>query len=59
MKTVIIRYWIPSEIEELFVRLLELICLSSHCKCVVAVLQLKSILGVGPKVKDSIEDTFR
>jgi hypothetical protein len=41
------------------VRLLELICLSSHCKCGVAVLQLKSILGVGPKVKDSIEDPFR
>jgi hypothetical protein len=27
--------------------------------CAVAVLKLKSILGVGPKVKDSIEDTFR
>jgi hypothetical protein len=42
------------------VRLLELICsLSSHCKCAVAALQLKSILGVGPKIKDSIEDPFR
>jgi hypothetical protein len=38
---------------------LELICLSSHCKCVVAALHLKSILGVGPKVKDSIEDPFK
>jgi hypothetical protein len=37
------------------VRLLELICLSCHCKFAVAVLQLKFILGVGPKVKDSIE----
>jgi len=27
--------------------------------CVVAALNLKSILGVGPKVKDSIEDPFR
>jgi hypothetical protein len=27
--------------------------------CAVAVLNLKSILGVGPKVKDSIEDPFR
>jgi hypothetical protein len=27
--------------------------------CAVAVLNLKSILGVGPKVKDSIEDLFR
>jgi len=27
--------------------------------CVVAALKLKSILGVGPKVKDSIEDPFR
>jgi hypothetical protein len=26
--------------------------------CVVAALNLKSILGVGPKVKDSIEDPF-
>jgi hypothetical protein len=25
----------------------------------VAVLKLKSILGVGPKVKDSIEDPFK
>jgi hypothetical protein len=42
------------------VKLLELICsLSSHCKCTVAALQLKFILGVGPKIKDSIEDPFR
>jgi len=42
------------------VKLLVLICsLSSHCKCVVAALQLKSILGDGPKIKDSIEDPFR
>jgi hypothetical protein len=42
------------------VKLLELICsLSSHYKCVVASLQLKSILGVGPKIKDSIEDPFK
>jgi hypothetical protein len=27
--------------------------------CAVAALKLKSILGVGPKVKDSIEDPFR
>jgi hypothetical protein len=27
--------------------------------CTVAALKLKSILGVGPKVKDSIEDPFR
>jgi hypothetical protein len=27
--------------------------------CVVAALNLKFILGVGPKVKDSIEDPFR
>jgi hypothetical protein len=27
--------------------------------CVVAALKLKSILGVGPKVKDFIEDPFR
>jgi hypothetical protein len=42
------------------VKLSELICsLSSHYKCAVVALQLKSILGVGPKVKDSIEDPFR
>jgi hypothetical protein len=42
------------------VKLSELICsLSSHCKCVVAGIQLKSILGDGPKIKDSIEDPFR
>jgi hypothetical protein len=42
------------------VKLSELICsLSSHCKCAVAALQLKSILGDGPKIKDSIEDLFR
>jgi hypothetical protein len=27
--------------------------------CAVAALNLKSILGVGPKVNDSIEDPFR
>jgi hypothetical protein len=27
--------------------------------CTVAALNLKSILGVGPKVKDSIEDPFQ
>jgi hypothetical protein len=27
--------------------------------CAVAALKLKSILGVGPKVNDSIEDPFR
>jgi hypothetical protein len=27
--------------------------------CAVPVLKLKSVLGVGPKVKDSIEDPFR
>jgi hypothetical protein len=42
------------------VKFSELICsLPSHCKCAVAVLQLKSILGDDPKVKDSIEDPFR
>jgi hypothetical protein len=42
------------------VKILELICfLSSHCKCVVAVLQLKSILEVDSKINDSIEDPFR
>jgi hypothetical protein len=30
--------------------------LSSRCRCV---LKLKSILGVGPKVKYSIEDPFK
>jgi hypothetical protein len=41
-------------------KLLELICsLSSHCKCTVATLQLKSILGDDPKIKDSIEEPFR
>jgi len=59
LRTARIRYWIPSKLRELFVRLLELICLSSYCKCDVAVLQLKSILGVGLKVNDSIEDSFR
>jgi hypothetical protein len=27
--------------------------------CAVVALKLKSILGVGPRVKDSIEDPFR
>jgi hypothetical protein len=36
-----------------------LICsLLSRCQ-VVAMLKLKSILGVGPKVKDFIEDPFK
>jgi hypothetical protein len=60
LRTARIRYWIPLELRELFLRLLELICtLSSHCKCAVAALQLKSILRVGPKVKYFIEDPFR
>jgi hypothetical protein len=42
------------------VKLSELICsLSSHCKCTVAALQVKSILVDGPKINDSIEDPFR
>jgi hypothetical protein len=42
------------------VKLSELIrSLSSHCKCAVVVLQLKSILGDDPMIKDSIEDPFR
>jgi len=42
------------------VKLLELICsLSSHCKCAVVALQVKSILVDNPKIKDSIEDPFR
>jgi hypothetical protein len=45
LRTVWIQYWIPSELRELFVRLLELICLLSHCKCAVTELQLKSIFA--------------
>jgi hypothetical protein len=42
------------------VRIFELIrSLASHYKCAIVMLQLKSTLGVGPKVKDSIEDPFR
>jgi hypothetical protein len=42
------------------VKLSELTCsLSSHWKCVVAALRLKSILGDDPKVKDSMEYPFR
>jgi hypothetical protein len=42
------------------VKLSELIrSLSSHCKCAAAALQLKSILGDGPKINDSIEDPFK
>jgi hypothetical protein len=55
-----IRYWIPLELRELFVRLLSWFVLSrAIIVCAVAALKLKSILGVGPKVKDSIEDPFR
>jgi hypothetical protein len=43
-----------------FVRLLSWILLSKAVAvCVVAALKLKSILGVGPKVKYSIEDPSR
>jgi hypothetical protein len=42
------------------VRLLELICsLYSHSCVLLLSCKLKSILGVSPKVKDSIEDTFK
>jgi hypothetical protein len=42
------------------VRLLSWFVLSKAIAvCDVAALKLKSILGVGPKVKDSIEDPFR
>jgi hypothetical protein len=42
------------------VRLLSLVDLSEAIVvCDVATLNLKSILGVGPKVKYSIEDPFR
>jgi hypothetical protein len=42
------------------VRLLILVDLSEAVAvCAVTALNLKSILGVGPKVKDSIEDPFR
>jgi hypothetical protein len=42
------------------VRLLNRFVLSrAVVMCDVAALKLKSILGVGPKVKDSIEDSFR
>jgi hypothetical protein len=42
------------------VRLLSYVDLSEAVAvCAVAALKLKSILGVGPKVKDSIEDPFR
>jgi len=46
-------------LESYFVRLLSWIVLSKVVVvCAVVVLKLKSILGVGPKVKDSIEDPF-
>jgi hypothetical protein len=42
------------------VRLLSLFVLfRAVAVCAVAALKLKSILGVGTKVKDSIEDPFR
>jgi hypothetical protein len=42
------------------VRLLSCFVLSrAVVVCPVAALKLKSILGLGPKVKDSIEDPFR
>jgi hypothetical protein len=42
------------------VRLLSCVDLSKAVVvCTIAALNLKSILGVGPKVKDSIEDPFR
>jgi hypothetical protein len=42
------------------VRLLSSVNLSKAAVvCAVAALNLKSILGVDPKVKDSIEDPFR
>jgi len=47
-------------LESYFVRLLSWFVLSEAVVvCTVAVLKLKSILGVGLKVKDSIEDPFR
>jgi hypothetical protein len=59
MRTARIRYWIPLELRELFVRLLSwFVLFRAIIVCVVAALKLKSILGVGPKVKDSIEDPF-
>jgi hypothetical protein len=33
--------------------------LSSRCRCIVAMLVLKSILERSPKVKESIEDPFK
>jgi len=47
-------------LESYFVRLLSWIVLSKAVAvCAVAALKLRSILGVGPKVKDFIEDPFR
>jgi hypothetical protein len=61
LRTARIRYWIPQVLREVILRisLSSLSFLWSHCKCAVAALQLKSILGVGSKVKDSIKDPFR
>jgi hypothetical protein len=52
LRTARIWYWIPQVLRDV-------IFLWSHCKCVVVALHLKSILGVSPKIKDSIEDPFR
>jgi hypothetical protein len=47
-------------LESYFVRLLSWFVISEAVVvCAVAALKLKSILGVGPKVKDSIENPFR
>jgi hypothetical protein len=37
----------------------DLLTLKPYPLCVVAVLKLRSILGVSPKVKDFIEDPFK
>jgi hypothetical protein len=48
------------ELREYILRVIVLICLlSSHCRCAVVVLVLKSILGSSPNVKESIEDPFK
>jgi hypothetical protein len=60
LRTAKIQFEFLQSLESYCVKLSELICsLSSHCKCAVAALQLKFILGVGPKVNDSIEYPFR
>jgi hypothetical protein len=48
------------ELREYNLRVIVLInLLSSRCRSAVAVLELKSILGRSPKVKDSIKDPFK